>query len=227
MTALRFLDTPETQTVGAIAATLPGATEVFRRFRIDFCCGGATTLTEAARAKGVPVADITAALAALAAAQGASAPEETGALIEHIVLRYHETHRREMPELISLAQRVEARHADHPQNPQGLVRLLKTMAVAMEDHMAKEEMVLFPMMRAGGNPMIGHPIACMRHEHDEHGDKLAALDDLTRHRALPDDACTTWRALYAGIDKFVADLTEHVHLENNVLFPRFEERRNA
>ncbi|NJL71940.1 MAG: hypothetical protein HC888_10205 [Candidatus Competibacteraceae bacterium] len=100
--------------------------------------------------------------------------------------------------------------------------LLEIMAAAMEEHMAKEETILFPMMRTGGHPMIVHPIACMRHEHDEHGENLARLDKLTGGGALPDDACTTWRALYVGIGRFVADLTEHVHLENNRLFPRFE-----
>ena len=70
--------------------------------------------------------------------------------------------------------------------------------------------------------MIVHPIAMMRHEHDEHGDELRALGALTDNMTLPEDACSSWRALYAGLDKLAEDLTEHIHVENNVLFPRFE-----
>ncbi len=87
--------------------------------------------------------------------------------------------------------------------------------------MQKEEQVLFPLMRAGGAPMIVHPIARMRFEHDEHGERLRRLEALTGNFALPADACPTWAALYTGLRKLVDDLMEHVHLENNVLFPQF------
>ena len=89
--------------------------------------------------------------------------------------------------------------------------------------MLKEEQVLFPLMRAGGAPMIVHPIAQMRLEHDEHGERLRRLEALTGGFALPDGACPTWAALYTGLRKLVDDVMEHVHLENNVLFARFEE----
>lgn len=221
MTAHPLLDSAAAQAVGTIASALPGATAVFRRFKIDFCCGGGTALAEAAAARGVDVKEVIAALAAIAPAAD-PVPAETGALIDHILVRYHETHRRDLPELIRLAHRVAAQHAGHPDAPAGLTGLLETIHTAVEEHMMKEELVLFPMMRSGGHAMIIHPIVCMRHEHDQHGENLARLAVLTRNGRLPEDACPTWRALYAGIDKFVADLTEHVHLENNVLFPRFE-----
>jgi regulator of cell morphogenesis and NO signaling len=149
------------------------------------------------------------------------APFETEALIEHILTRYHETHRRELPELVRLAARVEARHAGHARVPAGLQDALEELSVALDDHMAKEEQILFPMMRHGGHPMIAAPIGRMRFEHDEHGERLARLESLTHGLELPDDACPTWRALYAGLRKLIDDVHEHVHLENNALFPRY------
>ena len=99
------------QTVGRIAATLPGATAVFRGARIDFCCGGDLVLGEAARARGLDLAALEASLHALAAQSAATAaPEPTDALVAYIRRRYHDTHRRELPELVRLARKVEAVH---------------------------------------------------------------------------------------------------------------------
>jgi len=113
-------------------------------------------------------------------------------------------------------------HADHRAVPAGLSGLLEHMHAALVSHMQKEEQILFPLMLAGGNPMIVHPIGMMRHEHDEHGEKLRALAALTGDMTPPEGACNSWRALYAGLAKLVEDLTEHIHIENNVLFARFE-----
>ena len=153
------------------------------------------------------------------ATAGSEAPE---ALITRIEQRYHATHRRELPELIRLARRVEAVHGDNPHAPHGLADLLEQMAAELEAHMQKEERVLFPLMRQGGHPMIGQPIRVMRAEHDDHGTHLQALEALTRGGVPPEGACNTWRALYAGTRKFADDLMDHVHLENNLLFPRFQ-----
>lgn len=206
--------------VAEIAATLPGATQVFRQHKIDFCCGGKVPLAAAAAANNVPLADLEAELAQLVAGTP-EYPQETGALIEHILVRYHETHRRELPELIRLAARVEARHAQNPLVPEGLHAALVELSEALEEHMQKEEFRLFPMMQAGGHPMIHAPIEVMRHEHDEHGERLANLERLAQDCVPPEEACGSWRALYVGVRKLVDDVREHVHLENNVLFPRF------
>ena len=87
--------------------------------------------------------------------------------------------------------------------------------------MQKEEQILFPLMRRGGHPMIAQPIAVMLSEHDSHGEQLRRLEALTTDFTPPAGACTTWRALYLGAGKLADDLMEHIHLENNVLFPRF------
>ena len=86
----------------------------------------------------------------------------------------------------------------------------------------KEEQVLFPILRAGGHPMARQPISMMRHEHEDHGRTLDKLDELTQGITPPPGACNTWRALYTGLAQLKSDLMEHIHLENNLLFPTFE-----
>jgi regulator of cell morphogenesis and NO signaling len=210
-------------TVGEIAAALPGATAVFRRFGMDFCCKGNVPLEDSARQRGVDVAEVERALSALdGALDGETAPAATPALIDHIVARYHETHRHELPELIRLARQVEKVHAGKPGVPAGLAALLERMGFELEQHMSKEEMVLFPAMKQQvPGPMLGIPISRMRHEHDDHGENLREIDRLTNGITLPTGACRTWQALYAGLAKLNEDLMQHIHLENNVLFPRF------
>lgn len=210
------------RTLSDIAASLPGATAVFRKRKMDFCCGGGVPLSEAAAAKGLDLDAIEAELEALdTGAAPADAALPTEALIGRILERYHAVHRRELPELVRLAHRVEAVHRQNPQVPAGLGDLLEEVEQELTSHMMKEERILFPMMLAGQGASAGGPIAVMRHEHDDHGAQLARIMALTADATPPEGACTTWRALYSGIRKFAEDLTEHVHLENNVLFPRF------
>lgn len=206
--------------VADIAANIPGATQIFRNHKIDFCCGGKVPLAEAVAARGGSLATVESELAALETG-AIEAPQSNEELIAHILERYHATHRAELPELVRLAARVEARHAENPLVPRGLHAALVEAGEALEEHMQKEEQILFPLMRAGGHPMIHAPIGRMRHEHDEHGERLENLESLANGFELPDEACPTWRALYTGVRKLIDDVHEHVHLENNVLFPRF------
>lgn len=141
-------------------------------------------------------------------------------MIDTIILRYHDVHRCEFPELIQLARRVERVHADHPQAPKGLADFLARMQADLGAHMEKEELILFPMMRAG-HPMVAGPVAAMRAEHEDHGEALDGLATLTHDFQPPSGSCGSWRALYNGLRKFSDDLIEHINTENNVLFPRF------
>ena len=208
--------------VGDIASDLPGAAEVFRRNGISLCCGGATSLAEAAAQQGLAPETLLDALQALIDAAGRDAPQETLPLIDHILARYHETHRDELEWLIPLAQKVETVHGDHDEAPLGLTEALIALHDELDSHMLKEEQVLFPMMRQGGHPMIVHPIGVMRHEHDSAAELLRAVERITRGLSLPEGACRSWTALYTGLGKFSEDLVRHMHLENNILFPRFE-----
>ena len=139
----------------------------------------------------------------------------------NILERYHDTHRRQLPELIRLAARVELVHGGHPQCPAGLTALLENMQQELEAHMAREEQILFPMIARGMGAMTRKPISLMKQQHDDHGDLLNELERRTRGFTLPDQACNTWTALYRGLAELRQDLMDHIHLENNVLFRRF------
>lgn len=210
------------QALGQIAVQLPGATAVFRRLKLDFCCGGQVSLKQAAQDKGLDLQAVLAELSQLQRPDALPAASEPGPLIDHILARYHEVHRAQLPELVRMARRVEAVHREHPDVPAGLADFLEQMEQDLLSHMMKEEQVLFPMLKAGGNPFVVQPIGMMRHEHVDHGVALEKLAALTDDATPPAEACNTWRALYAGIAQLNDDLINHIHLENNVLFPQFE-----
>lgn len=215
------------KTLGALARELPGATSVFYRHRLDFCCGGQQTLAQAAAGKGLDAETIAVELEQLPRESGATedwsaAPDAD--LIEHILTRYHDTLRHQLPELIRLSRRVELVHGGHPECPAGLSSHLETMQEELENHMRKEEQILFPMISRGIQGMARQPVAMMRHEHDDHGVALSRLNQLTRNITLPERACNTWQALYAGLEALQRDLMDHIHLENNILFERIDGR---
>lgn len=213
------------QTLGSLASSVPGATRVFRQFRLDFCCGGDLPLREAAQRIGVDPQTIADTLLALEPDteehdwRNASASQ----LIEYLLARFHERHRDQFPELIRLASRVEQVHGSRPECPNGLAEHLWNMQQELESHMLKEEQILFPMLQRGmGFPQAQGPISVMRYEHQEHGNALERLAALTNDITPPSNACNTWRALYRGLEELRSDLMQHIHLENNVLFRNAE-----
>ncbi|MBT9554241.1 MAG: iron-sulfur cluster repair protein YtfE [Hydrogenophaga sp.] len=210
------------QAIGQIAVDLPGSTAVFRRLKLDFCCGGQVPLQQACNSKGLPLDAVLAELASLERSSETPVTESPEVMIDHILARYHAVHREQLPELIRMARRVEAVHRDSPDVPHGLAEHLEIMEAELLDHMDKEEQVLFPMLQAGGHPQAADPIHVLREEHTGHGQMLERLMALTGDATPPQGACNTWRALYAGIAQLSDDLINHIHLENNLLFPRFE-----
>ncbi len=220
--------TPETltlaadQSIGQIAVQLPGATAVFRRLKLDFCCGGQISLQRATEDKGLDLESVLTELRALQRPKVLPALENPSTLIDHILTRYHDVHRNQLPELIRMARRVEAVHRDNPHVPVGLTQHLENMEEELNAHMLKEETILFPALKAGGSSFVGQPIAVMRSEHVGHGAELDKLMQLTNDATPPPGACNTWRALFAGIAQLNDDLINHIHLENNVLFPQFD-----
>ena len=142
-------------------------------------------------------------------------------VVEHVLARYHAVHRAQFPEMLRLARKVERVHADAPGCPAGIADHVAAMAQELESHMRKEEDVLFPMIARGHGAMAGAPITVMRMEHDDHGVALRRMEELTDGITAPRAACTTWRALYAGLRTFRQDLMAHIHTENNILFERF------
>lgn len=143
-------------------------------------------------------------------------------LIGHILSNFHEKHRAELPGLAELASKVERVHHDVPEAPHGLAAALERIAREIDAHMMKEEHVLFPAMRQGAGHALAAPIAVMREDHAHHEQDIAELHALTNDFKLPEGACGSWTRLYAGVAGFCGDLREHMRLENDVLFPRFE-----
>ncbi len=211
-----------TTTLSDIATTVPGAAAVFERHRLDYCCGGKRTLHDACRERDIDPAELADEIAGAACVADDSARWDRApldALITHLVEHYHARLRRELPRLIALATKVERVHAAKPSCPRGLREHLVAMADAVASHLMKEEQVLFPLIsRHAGQ--IGMPIRVLMHEHLDHGATLERTRALTRDLTPPADACATWRALYLGLAELEAELHRHIHLENNVLFPR-------
>lgn len=159
------------QPLGRLARDIPGITAVFHKHRLDFCCGGKQTLRAAATRRGLDLDALQAELDALRRAEsggeGWAAASDTG-LIAHVLTRYHAVHREQLPELARLARRVEHVHGGRPDCPVGLAEHLERMHAELENHMQKEEEVLFPMIAEGNAEMAFQPVAAMRDEHGVH-----------------------------------------------------------
>lgn len=215
------------QNVGDIARQIPGATSILHKHRLDFCCGGAKPLRDALQAKGIAPEGVIQELEQLRH-RGVGEQDWSDAgpaeLIEYILSRYHDVHREQLPELIRLARRVERVHGGHPRCPAGLTGHLELMAKDLENHMLKEEEVLFPMISRGMLGVAVGPAGVMRSEHEDHGQALERIAMLTGQYQLPEGACGTWTALYRGLESFRDDLMNHIHLENNILFHRVDGR---
>ena len=214
-----------TTPIGEIAAAQPSSTRVFLRHRLDFCCGGQRTLEDACVAADLNPVEVAAEIERAAASSHDRAlsweHRSQHELADHIERHYHTGVRRDLPPLIEAARKVERVHAGKPAVPAGLAEVLAAFFGEMEQHMAKEEQILFPMLRRGERgPQVAMPIRVMEHEHDAHGAQLARIRELTHDLQPPPHACATWNALYHGLAAVEADLMEHIHLENHVLFAR-------
>jgi regulator of cell morphogenesis and NO signaling len=214
-------DTP----VGQIASEHPIATRVFARHQIDFCCGGGRPISEICEGKGLDIATILDEIeneladtdVDLARWNDAPLPE----LIDHIVSTYHRALDEELPRLEFMARKVLRVHGDKaPEVLPALVSTLLDLKAELEQHMVKEEEILFPMILAGQGSAASAPISVMEQEHESAGAALRRLRELTDDYRVPDGACNTWQALWHGLASLEGDMHQHIHLENNILFPR-------
>lgn len=154
-------------------------------------------------------------------AAGPLAALQTHLLIDHIIERYHRVHMAEFPQAVALARKVEAVHALEAECPHGLADHLALMADDLAGHQRKEERVLFPMMREGGDPMLPIVIARMQLEHGDVQEQLIRLAALTKDFSPPPNACGSWRSLNQMCRKLSQDLREHMQLEDEMLFAPF------
>jgi regulator of cell morphogenesis and NO signaling len=223
-----------TRTVGELVADDFRAAAVFEQFGIDFCCSGRRTLDEACRAAAADPVSVVRALSALPPpidTDDEAARWPIPRLIDVIVSTHHAYVRTAMPEIARhLAKLVEVHGLRHPELPR-VAAYFQQIAADLSQHMVKEEQVLFPYVRdlaeAGDtcgrtqSPFgtVANPIRMMEREHQEVGDALRLIRELTRGYAAPEDGCTTYGITMAELRQFERDLHRHVHLENNVLFP--------
>lgn len=221
MTTAILPDTP----VGTLAANHPRSTRVFARHQIDYCCGGGRPLADACARRGLDVDQVVQEIAAELDGPGPEtrAWREAGLdeLITHIETTYHGPLREELSRLEGMARKVLSVHGDKMPEVLGeLVTVFEGLHAELLDHMNKEEAILFPLIRAGRGPETGAPVEVMEHEHESAGAALARIRELTDDFTVPEGACTTWRALWDGLRELESDMHQHIHLENNILFPR-------
>jgi regulator of cell morphogenesis and NO signaling len=231
----------ETTTIGDIASALPSSVRVFQRHGIDFCCGGKKSIGTVCRERGLNFAEIAGAIEAsnetLEPGTRDWSREPLRTLIRHILTAYHQPLHEELPRLQEMASKVARVHGGTAPSLTRLESVVTELSADLLAHMRKEEMVLFPAIDAleadaARRPFpIAAPIAVMEDEHDRAGALLTELRSLTGGYDVPEWGCATMRALYDGLAELEAAMHVHVHLENNVLFPRalglFGQRVNA
>ena len=228
-----------TKTVRELALEVPAAIQVFEKFGIDYCCGGNRSLEEACSAASLPFDEVLQSLK-LAATSASAKPNDPNwsagplaDLIAHIKNRHHKYTREEIARLGPLFEKVCVAHGRKHGELLAAQQKVCALAAELSSHMMKEEMVLFPYIermeeaRIEGGPIlpapfgtVRNPVAMMIHEHDSAGDLLRSLRALTNDYEPPADACFSYKALYSALAEFERDLHQHIHLENNVLFPR-------
>jgi regulator of cell morphogenesis and NO signaling len=212
-------------TVAELATTRPLSVKVLQRHGIDFCCGGGRVLEQACAGRSVDVATL---LAEVSAEEAAAQPDTErwdtaplSTLIDHIVARHHRPLDTELPRLDQLVRKVTRVHHDKdPATMDALLRVWTELTDDLVPHMLKEERALFPLILSGRGAYAGAPVSVMEAEHTQMGELLAELRRLTGGYVAPPEACGSWRALWQGLEALEADLHQHIHLENNVLFPR-------
>lgn len=213
------------------------AAAVFHRYGIDFCCGGGKTLGEVCQAKELEESAVLREISQACAAEAIRPPQfaewESDTLARYIVAQHHGYVRTALPAISSHARKLAEVHG--PRNPElvEVADIFDGVSEEMNAHMVKEEQILFPYIaqlaatrRAGLTPFpapfgdVGNPIRMLEAEHESAGAAMARIRELTNGYAVPEHGCTTWRVTLQELEAFEADLHAHVHLENNILFPK-------
>jgi regulator of cell morphogenesis and NO signaling len=226
------------KTVGEIVAETPSCAREFEALGIDYCCGGKQTLTEACKQLNVSVEETLARLQK-SAAQATSAEDKNwkalplADLIAHINSTHHVFVRSECPRINALAAKVVGVHGKNHPELLAVQEIFAALAEELQVHLMKEEQILFPyILRMEESVTAGemappamfgtvmNPITMMMREHDGAGDALRSLRANTGDYKVPEDACVSYRTLYQAMQDFEKDLHQHIHLENNILFPR-------
>ncbi len=229
------------KTVREFAVENPASTGVFEKFRIDYCCGGHLSLEEACRNAGAEVGQVAEMLekakgcspSAGAAAEIDFQAMSLAALSDYIVRNHHTFTRAENERIAALLEKVCSAHGANHGELFEIQRIFGALRREIENHLLKEERMLFPyiaLMESSLNFGLAlppapfgstrNPVKVMTQEHDAAGEHLREIRNLSNHFAVPTDACITYRMLYDALEGFETDLHRHIHLENNILFPK-------
>ena len=226
------------QTVGELVAEDYRTAGVFKQYGIDFCCGGKKNIVEVCHQKGVPVEELTEKLQQLS--EVPAMPQQLKFkewalpfLADYIINVHHQYVQEKLPQLLEYSRKVATVHGHSNPETIEIASKLEMLAEELMAHLRKEELILFPYVKElwkrredGQKAMTppfqtaANPIRVMEEEHEFAGETMAAIRQLSNDFTPPESACNTYRVLYALLEEFEADLHQHVHLENNILFPQ-------
>ncbi|WP_336514137.1 iron-sulfur cluster repair di-iron protein [Pollutibacter soli] len=223
------------ETIGEIAAKDLAKVRIFKKYGLDFCCGGRKTVKEACMEKGIDVVQVERDLTQTSEiSQVSSLPYnqwKADFLVDFIINTHHRYVRNTLPELRMYISKVARKHGEEHPELQRVYDLVEMVNEELLSHMMKEETVLFPYIKelvtAGENKIVRgpfgsveNPISVMEKEHESAGEALSEIRALTSNYTLPEGACASFSVLYRILEEFENDLHIHVHLENNILFPK-------
>jgi regulator of cell morphogenesis and NO signaling len=220
----------ESTTIAEIASSVPSSVRVFQKFGIDFCCGGKRPIALVCQEQGLSFDEVRSRIEASSAAPGPDtrdwAKEPLTSLVQHILAAYHEPLREELPRLEAMAAKVASVHGGGASYLARVKDIVFELGAELRSHMQKEEVVLFPAIEElethGVKPsmQLMAPITMMEDEHEHAGRLLAELREITGGYEMPEWGCGTFQALFRGLAELESAMHVHIHLENNVLFPR-------
>lgn len=222
------------RTVGEFVRQRPTRARVFESLKIDYCCGGKVSLARACEKRGIEVSEV------LQAISASDEQADLGPLVDvdsmglseladHIEATHHAYLREELPRLDAMTEKVARVHGDRDERLYKMRQAFVALKAELEPHMMKEERILFPIVRQLETSnehqefhcgSVANPIRQMEHEHDQAGDALAILNESTDGYTPPEWACNTYRAMLDSLARLEADMHQHIHKENNVLFPK-------
>ena len=223
------------KTLAQIVTNNYKAASIFEKHHLDFCCKGKRTLEQACSESDIKIEEVIEQLEKAGDTNDLKTNYNElslAQLSEHIVSTHHNYVKNEMPALHGYLQKVASKHGDRHPEMNKVFQIFGAVKEEMEFHMQKEEMVLFPRIKDIENQIqegkkvvinssyLQSPINMMEQEHDHAGSMLAEIRNLTNNYTPPADACTTYQLSFASLQAFELDLHHHVHLENNILFPK-------
>ena len=226
-----------TKSLAQIVNTNHRAANVFEKYHLDFCCKGKRTLQQACTESELKIEEVLSDLEKTAQGNSSSVPVSyekmsLTQLTDYIVATHHSYVKKEMPAILGYLQKVASKHGGHHPEMIKVLEIFTAVKEEMGQHMQKEEQILFPRIKEVeqqlgegskiiiNNSFLLSPISMMEQEHDHAGNAMTEIRQLTNNYNPPPDACTTYKLSFAALNAFELDLHQHVHLENNILFPK-------